>query len=135
MRETDRDTSFLRRHLTEELIRELDLFQYQRKGNDVRHHRGRRRRGLARVKDTLIANVGMNTRAGHPRRSTATAAASAPSYLEHVHDGRDLHPEYAERTLAFVYQLWQREVALETVMGGKRQVLVHNDRGFTVKAL
>ena len=40
--------------------------------------------------------------------------------LEHVHDGRDLHPEYAERTLAFVHQLWQREVALETVIGGKR---------------
>ena len=54
--------------------------------------------------------------------------------LEHVHDGRDLHPEYAERTLAFVHQLWQHEVALETVIGGKRQVLVHNERGFTVKS-
>ena len=40
----------------------------------------------------------------------------------------------AERTLAFVYQIWQHEVALETVIGGKRQVLVHNDRGFTVKS-
>jgi len=43
-------------------------------------------------------------------------------YLMHVHDGRDLHPEYAEKTLAFVFQVWQREVALETIIGGKRRL-------------
>ena len=55
--------------------------------------------------------------------------------LEHVHDGRDLHPEYAERTLAFVYQLWQHEVAPRDGHGRQApKSLVHNDRGFTVNS-
>src|SRR5437879_1820276 len=35
VRSADRDASFLRRFLTEELMREMDLFQYQAKGNDL----------------------------------------------------------------------------------------------------
>lgn len=133
VREADRDTSFLRRHLTEELIRDLDLFQYQRKGNEYVITEVADGEGWRDIRDTLIANVGTNT-IPVIRVIDGDSGGKRTLVLEHVHDGRDLHPEYAERTLAFVYQLWQHEVALETVMGGKRQVLVHNDRGFTVKA-
>jgi stage V sporulation protein R len=133
VREVDRDTSFLRRHLTEELIRELDLFQYQRKGNEYVITEVADGDGWREIRDTLIASVGMN---GVPviRVIDGDSGGKRTLVLEHVHDGRDLHPEYAERTLAFVYQLWQNEVALETVISGKRQVLVHNERGFTVKS-
>jgi stage V sporulation protein R len=133
VREADRDTSFLRRHLTEELIRDLDLFQYQRKGNEYVITEVADAEGWRDIRDTLIASVGMNT-VPVIRVIDGDSGGKRTLVLEHVHDGRDLHPEYAERTLAFVYQLWQHEVALETVMGGKRQVLVHNDRGFTVKS-
>ena len=133
IREADRDTSFLRRHLTEELIRDLDLFRYQRKGNEYVITEVADRDGWRDIRDTLIANVGMNT-VPVIRVIDGDGGGKRTLVLEHLHDGRDLHPEYAERTLAFVYQLWQHEVALETVMGGKRQVLVHNDRGFTVKS-
>ena len=133
VREADRDTSFLRRHLTEELIRDLDLFQYQRKGNDYVITEVADSESWRDIRDTLIGNVGMNT-VPVIRVIDGDSGGKRALVLEHVHDGRDLHPEYAERTLAFVYQLWQHEVALETVMGGKRQVLVHNDRGFTVKS-
>jgi spore cortex formation protein SpoVR/YcgB (stage V sporulation) len=37
--------------------------------------------------------------------------------------GRDLQLEYAERTLVHIRALWGREVALETVLGGKKAVL------------
>jgi stage V sporulation protein R len=133
VREADRDTSFLRRHLTEELIRELDLFEYQRKGNEYVITEVADADGWREIRDTLIGNVGMST-VPVIRVIDGDSGGKRTLVLEHVHDGRDLHPEYAERTLAFVYQLWQHEVALETVMGGKRQVLVHNDRGFTVKS-
>ena len=56
-------------------------------------------------------------------------------YLKHDHDGRDLHLEYAERTLAYLYRLWGREVALETVIGGKRTLLAFNDQGMSTKPL
>jgi len=31
--------------------------------------------------------------------------------------------------------LWQRDVALETLVGGKRTLLTFNDRGFSTKSL
>ena len=132
-RESDRDTAFLRRHLSEELIRELDLFQYQRKGNDYVITQVADDDGWRDVRATLVGSVGMST-VPVIRVVDGDVGGKRTLALEHVHDGRDLHPEYAERTLAFVHQLWQREVQLETVIGGKQQLLVHNDRGFTVKA-
>jgi stage V sporulation protein R len=134
VRETDRDASFLRRHLTEELIRELDLFQYQSKGDELVITNVGDEEGWREVKSTLIANVGMN---GVPviRVVDGDSGGKRALYLEHVHDGRDLHPEYAEKTLAFVHRLWQREILLETALNGKPSLLVHNDRGFSVKAL
>ena len=131
-RDSDRDSAFLRRHLTEELIRDLDLFQYQRKGNEYVITEVADAEGWQSVRDTLIAGVGMN---GVPviRVVDGDAGGKRTLALEHRHDGRDLHPEYAERTLAFVHQLWQREVTLDTVIGGKRQLLSHNEGGFTVK--
>ncbi|MGD9763056.1 MAG: SpoVR family protein [Candidatus Binatia bacterium] len=133
VRESDRDTAFLRRHLTEELIRELDLFEYQRKGNDYVITQVGDEEGWRVVRDSLIASVGMST-VPVIRVIDGDANGKRTLALEHAHDGRDLHPEYAERTLAFVYQLWQREVSLDTVIGGKPQTLVHNERGFAVKA-
>jgi stage V sporulation protein R len=133
VRESDRDTAFLRRHLTEELIRDLDLFEYQRKGNEYVITEVADEEGWRDIRDTLIAGVGMNS-VPVIRVIDGDFGGKRALALEHVHDGRDLHPEYAERTLAFVYQLWQREVVLDTVIAGKRQQLVHNDRGFTVKS-
>ena len=133
VREADRDTSFLRRHLTEELIRDLDLFEYQRKGNEYVITEVADEEGWRDIRDTLVVSVGMNS-VPVIRVVDGDFGGKRTLALEHVHDGRDLHPEYAERTLAFVYQLWQREVTLDTVIGGKRQQLVHNDRGFTVKS-
>jgi stage V sporulation protein R len=56
-------------------------------------------------------------------------------YLSHQHDGRDLDLENAEKTLAYAYRLWGREVVLETVVSSKRTLLTFNDRGFSAKTL
>jgi stage V sporulation protein R len=134
VRESDRDSAFLRRHLTEDLIRRLDLFRHQTKGDDVVVTHVGDEEGWREVKETLLHNVGTST-IPVIRVEDADFGGKRTLYLGHVHDGRDLLPEYAEKTLAFVQQLWQREVALETVVGGKRSLLTHNDRGFTVKGL
>ena len=34
-REVERDSSFLRRYLTEELMREMDMFQYESRGDEL----------------------------------------------------------------------------------------------------
>ena len=134
VRETDRDISFLRRHLTENLIRDLHLFEYETKGEDLVISQVADKEGWREVKETLLKNIGMGT-IPVLKVEDADFGHNRTLYLVHDHDGRDLQLEYAEKTLAYVYRLWQREVALETVVGGKRSLLLYNDRGFSSKTL
>jgi stage V sporulation protein R len=134
VRETDRDVSFLRRHLTENLIRDLHLFEYETKGEDLVIARVADKEGWHEVKETLLKNIGMGT-IPVLKVEDADFGHNRVLYLVHDYDGRDLQLEYAEKTLAYVYRLWQREVALETVVGGKRSLLLYNDRGFSSKTL
>jgi stage V sporulation protein R len=133
-RETDRDVSFLRRYLTEELMRELDLFEYEPKGEDLVITQVADKDGWHEVKEQLLRNVGM---AAVPviHIEDADFGHKRTLYLVHQHDGRDLHLENAEKALGFVYRLWGREAALGTVVSGKRTVLTFNERGFSAKTL
>ncbi len=134
VRETDRDASFLRRHLTENLIRELNLFEYQAKGEDLVVSNVADKDGWREVKETLLRNVGMS---GVPviKVEDADFGHNRTLYLVHSHDGRDLQLEYAEKTLSYIHRLWQRDVVVETVVSGKRMLLLYNDRGFSSKAV
>src|SRR5690606_23616992 len=60
IREQERDASFLRRYLDEELCRELNLFQYQKHGANYVVTEVSDEPGWEKIRDTLIANVGMN---------------------------------------------------------------------------
>ncbi|MEB2284351.1 MAG: stage V sporulation protein R [Polyangiaceae bacterium UTPRO1] len=134
VRETDRDQSFLRRFLTEELMREMDLFEYEPKGDDLIISKVADEQGWRSVKEQLIRSVGMG---GVPviRIEDADFGHKRTLYLMHDHDGRDLQLENGEKTLAYVHRLWGREVVLETVLAGKRTLLTYNDRGFSAKTV
>jgi stage V sporulation protein R len=134
VRETDRDSSFIRRHLTEKLIRQLNLFDYETKGDQKVVRNVADKDGWQKVKETLLKNVGMNS-VPVIKVEDADFGHSHTLYLVHRHDGRDLQLEYAEKTLAYVSQLWSGEVVLETILDGKRYMLTYNDGGFSTKAL
>jgi stage V sporulation protein R len=134
VRAADRDASFLRRFLTEDLMREMDLFQYQTKANDLVIAEVADPNGWKKVKETLIKNVGMGS-VPVIKIEDSGYGDNRTLYLKHDHDGRDLHLEYAERTLGYLYRLWGREVALESVVGGKRTLMVFNDQGMSTKSL
>ncbi len=133
VRESDRDSSFLRRHLSEELVRELDLFQYGPQGDEMVVTEVSDEEGWRAVRDSLVNSVG-SSMLPVIQVFDGDHLGQRTLFLEHAHDGRDLHPEYAEKTLAFVHRLWQQEVVLNTHIGGKQTQLVHNDRGFAVRA-
>jgi stage V sporulation protein R len=134
VREVERDSSFLRRYLTEELMRELDIFEYEARGEELVISKVSDDDGWKQVKETLIKNVGVNS-LPVIRVEDADFGQNRTLYLKHHHDGRDLHLEYAEKTLAYLQRLWTREVVLETTLDGKRSLLCSNDRGFSVRAL
>ncbi len=133
-REVERDSSFIRRYLTEELMREMDMFQYEARGEDLVVSKVSDEEGWREVKEMLIKNVGVS---GIPviKIEDADFGQNRTLYLRHYHDGRDLHLEYAEKTMAYLQRLWGREIVLETILQGKRSMLGYNDRGFSSRAV
>lgn len=132
VREVDRDVSFLRRFLTEELVRELKLFEYQTRGNDKVVSRVADKENWDDIKETLIRNVGMGT-IPVIKVEDADFNKNRTLLLTHYHDGRDLHLEYAERTLQYLSQLWGREVALDTIINERKSLLSYSDNKLTIR--
>jgi len=134
VRETERDSSFLRRYLTEELMREMDMFEYEQRGDEYVISKVSDDEGWKAVKETIIKNVGA-TSIPVIKVEDADFGQNRTLYMKHSHDGRDLQLEYAEKTMAYLQKLWGREVVLETTLDGKRSLLCSNDRGFSVRTL
>ncbi|OGZ46522.1 MAG: stage V sporulation protein R [Candidatus Ryanbacteria bacterium RIFCSPHIGHO2_02_FULL_45_17b] len=132
VREVDRDASFLRRFLTEELMRDMDMFQYEPRGEELVVSKVSDREGWREVKETLIKNVGLGT-IPVIKIEDADHGHNRVLYMRHHHDGRDLQLEYAERTLAYIQRLWGHEVMVETAVNGKKVLLAYSDKGFAVK--
>jgi stage V sporulation protein R len=132
VREVERDASFLRRYLTEELIRELNLFEYQSRGGDQVVARVADDDNWRAIKETLIKNVGTGT-IPVIKIEDADFNKNRVLFLRHYHDGRDLQLEYAEKTLRYLHRLWSREVVLETEVNGKQSLLCFADDKLTIK--
>ncbi len=129
VRETDRDVSFLRRFLTEQLMREMDLFEYRHEQGQMVISQISDTDHWESVRDSLLRNVGMAT-VPVIRIVDADFDHNRVLLLRHEHDGRDLQREYLEKTLGYVYRLWGRQVLLETTISGKRVTFSCNNGGF-----
>ena len=132
MREVERDSSFLRRYLTESLVRELNLFEYKSRGNEKVVSRVADEDSWQAIKDTLIQNVGTGT-IPVIKIEDADYSHNRVLFLRHSHDGRDLQLEYAEKTLQYLRQLWGREITLETAVNDKKSLLCFADDKLTIK--
>jgi stage V sporulation protein R len=133
-READRDVSFLRRYLSERMMRELDLFQYEQRNEDYVVTKVSDKESWREVKETLLKSIGTGT-IPVIKITDADFGGNRTLYMVHEHDGRDLLLEYAERTLQHLHRLWGREVALETFINSKKTLLTFSDQGFTTKTL
>jgi stage V sporulation protein R len=134
VRESDRDSSFLRRFLTESLSRDLHLFEYETRDDQTVVRNIADHAGWTHVKEALLRNVGMNA-VPAIKVEDADFGHKHTLYLIHDHDGRDLELTYAEKTLSYLSQLWNGEVVLETSLDGSRWLLIYGEGGFSSKQL
>jgi stage V sporulation protein R len=134
VRESDRDVSFLRRFLTEDLMRELDIFEFEPRGDNLVVTKVSDQDNWREVKETLLRTVGMNAQPVI-RIYDADYGRNRALYLKHESDDRDLHIGYAERTLGHLYALWGHRVLLETMMKGKKTLLSYGEHGFDAKLM
>lgn len=134
VRETDRDVSFLRRFLTEEIMRELDLFQHDKRGKERVITKVSDEEQWKDVKETLLRSVGMGS---IPAIFIEDADYEGKRllYLRHDHDGRDLQLEYAEKTLQHVRKIWARDVVLKTTVNGRDSLLRLIDDSLKIERL
>lgn len=122
VREAERDSSFLRRFLTVDMIRELELFQHEKRGKDRVVTKVADDEGWADIKENLIKSVGAGS-IPIIKIEDADFGRKRTLYLKHYFDGRELLLEYAEHTLKHITALWEREVVLETVINDKKTIL------------
>ncbi len=131
-RTSERDRSFLRRFLVEELARELGLFEYAHKRNDLVVTEVADEAGWEEIKATLVNNVGMGS-VPVLRVTDADYAGNRSLLVEHCFDGRELALRDAEQSLAHLFRLWGREVVLKTTTSDRPTLLVYNEEGFATK--
>lgn len=131
VRESDRDVSFLRRFLTPEIMRSLDMFQHEKRGKERVVTKVSDEESWQEIKESLLKNVGAGS-IPVIQVTDADYGRNRSLYLKHDHDGRDLQLEYCERTLLHVQHLWGRDVYLETAVNGKPSLLRLQDGALKV---
>ena len=131
-RESERDRSFLRRFLTEDLVRKLGMFEYGARKGDYVVTEVADEPGWEAIKQTLINSVGM---AMMPviKVEDGDYEGNRFLYLKHDFDGRELNLENAEKTLAYAHTLWGRTVILDTIVTGKHTLLVFDQEGLSTR--
>ncbi|WP_028962884.1 SpoVR family protein [Sulfobacillus thermosulfidooxidans] len=115
------DMSLIRNYLTPDIAQDLGLFVYEKKDGMVREIG----RDFKDIRQYLLQRL---THGGLPliHVQDGDFHHRGELYLYHVHGGQDLDLLYAERTLAYVYQLWGRPIFLETLHDGRRVILQYD---------
>jgi len=121
VRELENDVSFLRNYLTEDLIKDLDLYLYKKEGDEWVIVE----KNWEKVRDGIVASM---TNFGYPYLVVENGdyRGNRELYIKHMYEGQELDMNYAEKTLQHVYTLWGRPVHLETIYEGKRVLLTYD---------
>lgn len=126
VREIDRDESFLRRFLTREMMKELDLYAHEEKGRDRVVTKVSSEEDWKEVKNTLLKTTGMNSQPVI-KVHDADFGERGHLFLVHEFDDRELESEYARKTLRHVHNLWGGPVTLETYLNKNKCHIVCRD--------
>ncbi|HWQ75376.1 MAG TPA: SpoVR family protein [Syntrophomonas sp.] len=122
VREQERDASFIRRYLTEELCMELNLFEFNKKApRDYVITEIADEEGWKQIRDTLAGQVGMgmipNVKVIEMQKADRILC------LEHEWEGKELQIKYAHETLQYIARLWGGKVRLRTKVRNTGQIL------------
>ncbi|UVI31816.1 SpoVR family protein [Paenibacillus spongiae] len=117
VRELDSDISFLRNYLTKDLVRDLDLYIFEKKGAEWKITD----KGWENIREQLVYS---RVNGGFPSIVVTDGDHNRVGelYLVHQYEGVELDLKYVERTLPYVVQLWGKSVHLETFVEDKRIV-------------
>jgi len=130
VRELDSDVSFLRNYLTKELVEELDLYVYEKQGQEWRITD----KSWETVRDQLVF---ARINGGFPYLVVLDGdwKRNGELYIQHRYEGVELDVKYVEGTMPYVVRLWGKPVHLETVIEGKKLLFTCDGQKTTRKAI
>ncbi|MFC0212754.1 SpoVR family protein, partial [Paenibacillus chartarius] len=114
VREFDSDQSFLRNYLTKQLVEDLDLYIFEKRGPEWKITD----KTWEHIRDQLVYS---RVNGGFPVLYVKDGdhARLGELYLTHSFEGIELDLKYVERTMPYVFQLWGKTVHLETIVEDK----------------
>lgn len=121
VREIESDQSFIRNYLTKDLVNREDMYLFEKQGSDYTITD----KDYENVRDQLVLQ---RVNGGFPYITVENGdyMRNGELYLKHGYEGTELDLHYLENVLPYVYQLWGRNVYLETVVEDKRVMFMYN---------
>ncbi|MDI3339936.1 MAG: SpoVR family protein [Sphaerobacter sp.] len=122
VRELESDVSLIRNYLTKELVEDLDLYLYQRIGDELVIVD----KSWESVRERLCAQL---TNHGFPviQVEDGDYHGNSELYLKHAWDGQPLDLHYAQKTMEHLYRLWDRRIWLETRTADDERLILSYD--------
>jgi stage V sporulation protein R len=130
VRELDSDTSFIRNYLSKDLVDRLDMYVFDKKGDNWKISE----KSWENVREQLITS---RVNGGHPVIMVRDGdySRNGEIYLNHQYEGMELDLKYLEKTLPHIYALWGRSVHLQTVIDKRDVVFSYNGKKCTRRFL
>jgi stage V sporulation protein R len=119
IRSEDRDQSFIRRYLNQELCEKLHLFSYGTQGDDIVVTEVADEDGWKTVRDNFANSVGL----GSIPLIQPIGVENDTLILEHIYDQRELELNYAQETVKYIVDLWGGKVDLRTQINGDTKII------------
>jgi stage V sporulation protein R len=114
VREYESDTSFIRNYLNKDLVDDLDLYIFEKKGPEWKITD----KSWEHIRDQLVYS---RVNGGFPYLvvDDGDYQRNGELYLSHAFEGMELDLKYIEKTLPYVYQLWGKPIHLQTMVEDK----------------
>lgn len=114
VREYDSDISFLRNYMTKDLVNDLDLYVFEKKGPEWKITD----KAWENIRDQLVVS---RVNGGSPYLVVQDGDYHrfGELMIKHKYEGMELDLKYMERTLPYVYHLWGKPVHLHSVVENK----------------
>jgi len=123
VREMESDISFLRNYMTKEFVQKEDMYLFEKKGRTYQITT----KEFENVRDELVA---MRVNGGFPYITVENGdyLRNGELYLVHSYEGTELDINYLEHVLPYIYQLWGKNVYMETYVEEKKVVYSYDGK-------
>ncbi|GAB3798346.1 SpoVR family protein [Virgibacillus kimchii] len=123
VREIESDISFIRNYLTKDFVQKEDMYLFERKGSTYQITN----KEFEQVRDELVS---MRVNGGFPYITVENGdyLRNGELYLVHSYEGTELDINYLEHVLPYIYQLWGKNVYMETYVDEKKVVYSYDGK-------